>query len=913
METTGPSALEIILWVVLANALLFLTAYGLISWWRKRTQDSITQIGEQMQVFANRIGEVLTFLQEFEGMTAEPYASPINLLIQEVEQIGLQAQRLQAENQVLFGEMNAAGTNQLQSIINAPYHWFMHWRHANALRKESKAVDARLAAAESQVKHIYELPWEIASQARETERQVVDMTRLSQDLRQKGVRGKPLFAALSQMPMLQNNLKQIPGTFLHANQNDLLAAASLDDTIRAFDIVRQLRPDLEKWLPMLREWSQLFKKSVEEHTATQVSIDSLRQSLARPTAGLQATPLLTRLDVLAAQSTGLGNRLTQPEVEQLKSLQREAIRLHRLADDAGQQFNRAVQRAGELGQALSTLVTSLDSLSAQVTMLEKHPAFPLVWDESGSILSELRQRLIEIGPVNRVRTPEEINVLLEESARMKTRQQELAGRYPKVAEQHTALVVLLESAEIKEGATWVRKTRGLISQAAPYDPKNWQKQDIVATLQADLEALADLQERLVPADRPAQVKESSLPERLKDTQQLAAQHKILHPRAESVRTRLEKIQTLEAESKEKLTGAWSALERVAILAENNELLRELAANDIKRLSDELKAIAKELNEPGQGLIEKKVQRINSETGSVATAINAWLARLNSEINNLVRQMNDQLIELDGITALEDAPMKEARSLVARDDVRGEHSGRRTPTGSLGRKTLSEQDASVELKRKNDLLITVQSTQQALNALCGPLLATYKEAVADRSLARERLAELSERIPQRRSWPPINQSPIPDDQGLPALDAKWEAIKKQHHPADAARGELRRLQEQYRALTERAGQVLERITEDQEHITEVEDKIEALQQDWQMMAQSTPDNLLLIQGVQQLLSKTDSQIAFVRQQYMRGALDYGGALRSLQLLNDEIFTARVPVDDQHDTGLIAHHPRAGTTG
>jgi predicted nucleic acid-binding Zn-ribbon protein len=913
MDTTGPSALEIILWVLLANALLLLTAYGLVAWWRKRTQDSVVYIGEEMQDYAGRIGEVLAFLQEFESTTAEPYVSQIIELKQEVEDVSQQAIQLQAENQALYAEMSAASTNKLQGIINAPYHWFLHWRRSETLRQHSKVVNERLSTAEGQVKHIYELPWEIASKAREIERQIVEMARLSQELRQKGLRGKPLFAALSQVPALQATLKSVPGTFIHANQEDLLAAASLEDTINTFNAVRQLQPDIDKWLPPLREWGQAYKKAMEEHTATQQAISSLRQSLAHPPGGLQGNPLSTRLDIVAAQSNGLAARLAQPEVDQLKSLQREATRLRRLLEDAGQQFSRAVQQASELGQALTALVTGIDSLSTQMASLEKHPAFPLVWDESGNALSALRVRMTEIGPPNRPRTPEEIKALLDESAQMKARQNELSAHFPKASEQHAALVSLLESADLKGGASWVRKTRELVAQAVPYDPKNWPKQDTLTSLQSELDNLAALQERLVPADRPAQVKESSLAERLKETQQLASQHKALHPRVESLRARLEKIQALEAEGKEKLTSAWNALERVAILAESNNLLREMAADEIKRLSEELKNTAKEMNEQGQGLIEKKLQRVQSETASVSQAMNGWLASVSSEITSLVRQLNDRLIELDGITGLEDGAIKEARSLLARDDVRSEHTIRRMPTGPLGRKTLSEQDASVALKRKNDLLVTMQSALQALTAVSEPLLVTYKEAVTERNQALERLAELAERFPQRRAWPPINQTPIPDEQGLPALDERWEALKKQRHAADAALGELRRLQQQYHQLADRAGQVLDRIAQDQERITEVEDKIEDLQQAWQLMAQSTPDNLLLIQGVQQLLSKTDSQLAFIRQQYMRGALDYGTALRSLQLLNDEIFTARVPVDEQSDTGLVTQHPRAGTTG
>jgi chromosome segregation ATPase len=753
-------------------------------------------------------------------------------------------------------------------------------------------------------------------QARQVDKDLTEMAALTQELRQKGVRGKSLYVALSQVPILQNTLKGIPGTFLHSEQTDLLAAASLEDTIRTFDGVKQVRPELEKWLPLLREWNQLYNRAVEETKANEHLVANLRQSLSHPPAGLQTAPIVIRVDYISSQVTGLNNRLSQPEVEHLKGLQREATRLRKLAEDAGQQFSHAMQKTGELSRALSALQTSLDSLSTQISVLEKHAAFPLVWDESGSTLTGLRQRLDEIGPANRARKPEEIQAALEEIERMQARQQTLAGHHPRVAEKHAALVTLLETAELKDGPAWIRKTRDLVAQAEPYDPKNWARMDAVTTLKTDLETLSALQERLVPVDRPAQVKESNLEERLKDTQQLATLHKALRPRAEAVRTRLEKMQTLENEGKDRLTAAWSALERVAILAENNDLLREAAAADIKRLSEELKTTAKELNEQGQGTIEKKAQRIQAQAAAVAQALNGWLARLNTEINTLVHQVNDRLMELSGITVLEDPFVTEARSLLAREDVRTEHSlgERRTPTGSLGRKTaLSDQEASIEIKRKNDLWVTVLGAKQALDEKSGSVLAAYREAVSARNQARERLAELSERIPQRRTWPPVNQTAVPDDQGLPSIDARWDAMKTQRTTADAATSELRRLEGQYQGLVERAHQTLDRITQDQERVTEIEDQIENLQQEWQLMAQSTPDNLLLIQGVQQLLSKTDSQIAYIRQQYMRSTLSYGDVLRSLQLLYDEIYTARVPVDDQNDTGLTTQHPRAGASG
>ena len=78
---------------------------------------------------------------------------------------------------------------------------------------------------------------------------------------------------------------------------------------------------------------------------------------------------------------------------------------------------------------------------------------------------------------------------------------------------------------------------------------------------------------------------------MKDTRALVAQHKVLRPRVESVIARLEKLRTMEKEGKESLTKSFTALERVGLLAESNDLLNEIAAAELERLSEEIRVLA----------------------------------------------------------------------------------------------------------------------------------------------------------------------------------------------------------------------------------------------------------------------------------------------------------------------------------
>jgi chromosome segregation ATPase len=221
--------------------------------------------------------------------------------------------------------------------------------------------------------------------------------------------------------------------------------------------------------------------------------------------------------------------------------------------------------------------------------------------------------------------------------------------------------------------------------------------------------------------------------------------------------------------------------------------------------------------------------------------------------------------------------------------------------------LNDLDATAEIKRKNDLWLTLLAAEQAVQERTESLLEAYEETMKERSAAEEALSEVSKRIPERRAWPPSNQSPLTENQALQPIDAKREALKRQARRVEAVILELGRLTQQYQNAAQHASQVLERIALDEERVQELEDQIAELKQRWQAQAQSDPGNPVMREGVQQLISQADSKLSYVKQQYMRGTLSYEQVIRNLQLLYDDLFSSRVSVDDTSDIGLNETHP------
>lgn len=925
METGGPPTIEILLLVFGIPAVLVLLAYGMVFWLRRQSQAAIRGIAGEIQKHSERLNRIADFLREFIGIDQEPYSTYLDELQKEASSLQEEMQRFLSDSRNFEQEIYAAGIKRFRDIINAPYDWLRRWQRSGTLRQESKAIDGRLTEAEGRIAHINDLPWELARQCRQIDKDITEIVDTARNLQAKGARGAALQAILNLIPQFGRSLDEIPDEFMQADQESLIASTNLDATIRVFEVLNRLKPAADRYLPQVREWATAYQKASTEFVELKQAGATLRQAIAQPPAGLVVTGLQDRLDQTAQLAAELGQALAQPEVEQLKSMAREIGQLRRVIQDIGRQLEHSSQQVTELGKLIGELQAGREKLAGQLSSLESRATFPLNWDMTRRQHSDLGQQLQALGPVQQPRTPEQITQHLKTLDSLRGAHQTHTEAYPRVAGQHSALIALLESPELKQGAAWLRKAHEMAGQTADYDPHNWVKQDSVQTLSADLDVLSQLYKQVIPADSTTPVKESELGQRLKDTQQVMAQYKALQPRVESVRARLEKIQAEEKEGKDKLTGAYTAMERVALLAESNDLLDTLASAEIDRLSEEIRQLGNELNDRAQGEVEKKLQKIQAEAEKVNRALNGWLTQLNTAIAGLGKDIDDRMAQLDAVALLDEPIIDDARSVLAREEYRhalqSAPAAAASPAGALrgvaARVTarasgLNELEASAAIKRQNDLWQTLQAVRKGLEERTGALLTAYQETVQARTEVRQGLADMAKCTADRRAWPPGNQPALTEAQVLRPIDDKWDGLKKQAHRIEPAILELGRLTQQYKLASERIQQWMGRVDQDNERVQDLEDQIGGLKQRWVDQAQAVPNNAVVHEGVQQLMSQADSRLAYIKHQYMRGALTYEQVVHNLQLLCDELLTARVSIDDQTDIGLNEPHHHAQQT-
>jgi DNA repair exonuclease SbcCD ATPase subunit len=927
METGGASALTIIFWILAANVILILSAYGLYKLLRQKSRDTIARIGEQIQEYASQMNQLASFLHSYAGIDQEPYFTPLNELQSEASELEARLQQFLDTCRAFEEEICAPSGNQLQEIINAPIIWLRRWRRAQELRHESVAIAGQMEAAEKRMHSIYELPWELATESRHADRQYGELVEAAQELQKSGAQGAVLQQLINQLPLLQRAIGRIPDEFMEAGHEKLLTAANMQTTIQVFESLTVVRPALDRYLPQTKEWVQLLKKSSVEYTELKQTGAKLRQSLQNPPPGLEISPLKTRLDQAAQMAAEAGQALAQPQVEQIKPLAREISQLLKVVQDTERQYHQAQQQVGELNSALSALATELHKIAAQLRDLENRSDYPLVWDHSSPLLQELRQRLAAVGPADSPRTPDQVKQHLKEMQGLQVEAKSLAEKTPKTAASHSQLVAILESPRVNDGAGWLRKSREMLAETDAFDAKNWPRQDALPALQLETQELSQQHAQLIPADSHSPVMETGLEQRLKDTQALSERHKNLYPRVDAVRARLEKLQAIEEECKEKLTEAWNALDQAGLLCESNALLTETADEEISQLMEEIRVLGNEINAREQGEVEKKAQKINSQVERVNQAFNSWLARLDGAVAVQARQIRDRLLEVDTIALLDDPPIEQARTVLEKEDLPQSsirESGAASPAAPAKaaravvervaariprfehKSVLNNLEAMTEIKRKNDLWQTLSAVHKGLEERSAPLLAAYQEALQARSESKERVAEVEKMLAEKRVWPPNNQSASQESQSLQPIEEKWNELKKQRVSAEWVILELGRLAQQYQLAAERVQHLLDRAKQDQEKVQDLEWQIETLKQRW--LTQSEPSNPLMRESIRQLLSQSDSKLSYIKQQYLRGTLSYSQAVQNLQLLYDELHAARVPVDEQKEVGLNESHRR-----
>jgi len=155
MEMIGVFVSKIILWILAIIAILILSAWGLVSWWRRQAHAAIISISERIQDISSQMDRLAGFLHAYKNIDQEPFFTLLEKLQSEAAGLEDRVQGFLDRCRAFEEEINTPPANRFQGILNAPVAWFHRWRQSVVLRRELTEIDQQIASSEKSMETIY--------------------------------------------------------------------------------------------------------------------------------------------------------------------------------------------------------------------------------------------------------------------------------------------------------------------------------------------------------------------------------------------------------------------------------------------------------------------------------------------------------------------------------------------------------------------------------------------------------------------------------------------------------------------------------------------------------------------------------------------------------------------------------------
>jgi len=611
--------------------------------------------------------------------------------------------------------------------------------------------------------------------------------------------------------------------------------------------------------------------------------------------------------------------LTDSEGEILAKVDKNTIiTVHTLISEIDSDIHTLLKQSQEwevvwdkLDGTLGSLIADFRSLTGQFEELETSKVYPLAWDKSRESLFELRQQIERLGTIQKARTLEQLEGDLRIASKLNIQLLELSRQCQEIVQEHAELLALLTSQDIQEGVGWSREANKLAQQIQSYAPENWDNNLAVHQIREEIRTLISYHKNPSWQSPATLIKETELPEVLKDVQDLSKLHLDLRPRVAAISARLGEIQNLERQTKDTLGRSKAMLNQGISLAGSNPVLSE-AISELEHFRSSIDPLLDELNTPNYGLLEKKAQKAIALINRVEQATNRWLIKLNVDLRNKQDILHIKVSKLQEIGTLEDPAILEGQRLVETipvkrtDEVENTKGAlsiaksikdKLTRSGESPVDTLPISEAIKEIKLRNEDWQNYVIIIKAIEDIEGPVIEMSTKLEQTRANTQQLLSRASEVMPETRSWPPVNQGLGGERGQFAALERKYLTLKKEPMKAIQIVTRVSALSDEYQQLASKVRQVIENAEKDQSRILEQETRLEEIKGLWKELRNANPGNSFMKDDIQILLQSTDQQMEAIRDKYKRGGLPYNQTLQNIRALYQNLSSAVVTYDNE----------------
>ena len=865
--------------------------YLLVRYWRNKTTQDLKNLRSGLRDAHAKRGQMALALRNYSGEQREPFASRLGALNSSLAQIDQSLVDLERRHVEIHEHMRHLASNQWRATVGAPFFWYSLRRDVAGLRQDLASLQTFQDSTTTQVEELSGLGWQIASQASQIQTTYSKVKQSLDFLRRKNVHGDAFKSAARQEEQARAALAQIPAYFFSSEQALVLERAEPDAIARSHAVLNEIQPLVEELRQTLEDWQKRYTQAVEQAGAMRQRLDQVGQMLESAPSGLNLSPQRARLEQMSVISENLQATLTRLEIESLEEVRAETQRLDQAAQEMGAQIQQARQQRDDLESVLAELSQGLKDLSTQFADLGTSQVHPVVWGESRIKLTHLSRQASAIGSIHKQRTPQQVARDLESAARLSQQQKELSQHCQRVAQQHQELLDIIQSPEMQKAPEWYASVEKLAERTQVYAPENWPRADMVSKLPEQLQYLAQGLKLLVSGNQSEPIPEKELDQRLEDTRELERYYRELRQRVQNVQKRLAEIQRIEKATADKLASARAALNQTALLVRSNALLAEKAGAEIERLQSRIDQLSRQLDQPEQGMLERKAQSANALLARIQQAGIQWLSQLNQALEEQRQALASKLTRVEAVAPLDEPSVAEARRLLAAGQMFSNQ-----PTQE--NRPVDFSQLVLEIKRRSEYWQKCSAARKALQDSVDPLLEMYEAVSHNRRVAKEQFNEVAAWLRSARHWPPTSASLQSEERELAEIEEQWQAIKQGQHKAMALVAQLGTLDSRYQTMAGNVRRTAERAGEEMDRVEKIEAELDEVLQMWHGLDQTHLDNRVARAEIRQLMDNIQEEWENIKRQYRQNALSYNQALQNLQALLRKARITQVPFDESH---------------
>lgn len=879
-------------WLIPVVGLLLLTAA--LWWlraWMERTRRRVDQAGADLRAFSSGLARAQSAARVYSPDAPEPYGPLAAELDPVIERAARGLQAYAAGYAASRESLRAAEVTDARSALNAPACWRQVHLRLGQLDEQAAALRADLETAESLLERAAGFSWEVAQRAQAAIELLDKASSAARDLHIAGFRGEEFQQRLEEGSRLGAALEALPALFFDSDPAAVRAQADQQMVTEAYATLAACEPAIDELYAALQGWQQLLAEAYEHQDSLALSLEQLREDLAQKPDQLDLERYTLRLSQLEQAAGDLNRRLAAPTPESLRALVQEARAAAKTAQADRQEVLSAQEQADLLAQSLNEPHDLINNLREQMAALEKDPRGPLTWDRSIPVLEDLLVKTGEIGPAEARRTPAEVRQALQQLQDLTARARLLEGEIRLGGELYERLQAAFDTLDPAGHSTSYDEARRLAGEVVYLSPDNWPKDDLVRELPAEVADLEQRLERVLPPDPGAPLRESRLEEQTRAAEETAELFQRLQARLSRIAARLEELEGLESKAEEQLTAAAALFNQVERLTGvSPELETLLGAGEARRLWQEGQRLADDLFQEElrrQGLVEKKVQRVDAWFGRVENAARQWLSRLQTEEASCRVELEGKLARLAQIAALEDPVVDHARHFL-QENPPAEAAPETFEYGPRGLERIM-----VSLKQRNDgwqhLSALLHEIEEEVET---GVFEAYEEALNQRRQAIQQLDAARRSLPRERAWPPTGQSIRDEERAFTEVEGRWQALRAEPLRATRLVLELGRIAQGYQLVGEQIERRMDRAEVERERIGVIEESIERTLLGWQQRFEQAPSPEARL-PLERQLRDARGELEDIRRRYTRGERSYEEVEADLRALDQRLAAVRLP--------------------